>query len=202
MNVEYMKISPETIMVTNERGQFTERDIEYSDLDKGLILENNLEHLNKIIHELEHYVATGHPFDKDSYLANLEIPVFATFAAGTVGTLYNHDNMLILAAGIGVVLSAVSVLYTGICNASHLSTVKQKKEAYQAVLMKAYEIRSGVCEELKQLRGNVNFNEKEINQPISLLVDRHFVFDTESKLNEEYLNNVASRKLKKDLPIK
>ena len=52
MNVEYIKTSPDTILVTNERGQLDERDIQYSDLDKGLILENNLEYLNHIINKI------------------------------------------------------------------------------------------------------------------------------------------------------
>ena len=202
MNVEYMKISPDTIMVTNEHGQLSEVDIEYSDLDKGLILENNLEYLNNIIHELEHYVTIDHPFDKNNYLSNLEIPLFATFASATVGALYSQNDGFIIAAGLGGALGVLSVLYTGICNANHLHSVRQKKEAYKAVLIKAYEIRAGVVAELKKLRGNVDFNDKEINQPISLLTDKHFIFNTESELNEEYLNNVASRRLKKDLPIK
>ena len=202
MNVEYMKISPDTIMVTNEHGQFEERDIEYNDLDKGLVLENNLEHLNKIIHELEHYVSIDHFFDKEQYLANLEIPLFATFASAAVGTLYSQNDGYIIAAGLGGVLCALSVLYTGINNVKHLEDVKHKKEAYKEVLVKAYYIRSNIAARLRALRGNVEINDEEINRPISLLADKQFIFDVENELNNEYLNNVASRRLKKDLPIK
>ena len=202
MNKEYMKITPETIMVSNERGQLEERDIEYSNIDKALVLENNLEYLNRIIVELEHYVSIDHPFDKEKYYTNLEAPLMATFACATVGTLYSKEDGFIIAAGAGVAFCGLSMLYTGICNIDHLKDVKRKKEAYKEVLMKAYYIRANIVERLNSLRGNVDINDKEINIPISILEDKQFMYQVEEELNDVYLDNVSSRKLKKELPIK
>ena len=202
MNREYMKVTPEIVMVTNEYGNLEERKIEYNDLDKAFVLENNLEFVNKIIRDLENYISNNHPFDKNNYFYNVEIPLFGTFLAGVAGALYNHDTLFLSAICLGGVACALSGLYTGICNISYLKDEKHKKEAYQLVLEKAYTIRETIIEELKGLKNNIDFNDKGLFQSITLLEDARFIGLTEDALNEEYLNNVESKRLRRQLPIK
>ncbi len=202
MNKEFVQISEESFMVTNEDGQLEERDIEFSDIEKQLTLENNLEHINNIINDLEHYVGTNHKFDKESYFSSLEIPVVATFAGVAVGTLYNHDNLILGGVCVGAAWGALSLLYTGIKNVSYISDEKKKKEAYMAVLEKAYIIRSSIVREIQSLRSDKGLETNYINVPITILEDTDFVFSTKHTLNDEYKEHVYTKKLKKQLPIK
>ena len=202
MNVEFMQINDKSFMVTNEKGYIEERDIEFNDIEKQLTLENNFAHINNIINELEHYVGTTHKFDKESYLSSLEIPIVSTFAGVAVGTLYNHDNLVLGGVCVGAAWSALALIYTGIKNATHVSDEKKKKEAYQAVLEKAYIIRSSILTEMQSIRSNTGAKDNYINVPISILEDTDFMFSTKHTLNDEYKEHAHAKRLQKELPIK
>ena len=202
MNKEFMQIDDKSFVVTNESGFIEERNIEFSDIEKQLVLENNLDYISDIIDKLEKYVGTNHKFEKESYFSCLEIPVVATFAGVAVGTLYNHDNLILGGVCVGAAWSVLSLIYTGIKNATHVSDTKKKKEAYKAVLEKAYAIRNSIGKEMLSLKSDNGVETSYINVPISVLEDSDFVFSTKHTLNDEYKEHAHTRRLQKELPIK
>ena len=64
MNIEYMKTSPDTMIVTKDDGKIEERNISSSNIDEELQLENDIEYITKVIHDLYDKVETEmEPFE-------------------------------------------------------------------------------------------------------------------------------------------
>ena len=202
MNKEYIQTTPDTIMVTDTKGHIEEREVISSDIERELVLENNLEYLNNIILDLKKYIDGDDKFNKDAYLSSIEIPLFASFATVAVGTLYNNNNLFLGGLCLGGAGMAIALLGTSINNIRYKNDIKNKKAAYEIVLEKAYEIKNNINKELSLLRGGSKQTEFYPNIPISILEDQDFIFNTEYTLNNIYDNNVHSRRLKKQVPIK
>ena len=200
MNKGFIQTAPDTMIVTKENGGLEERKVENGNVEKKLILENNIEFINNIIITLECYVNSGKKLERDALLSSLEIPVSFTAAGAALGTLYNEPNLVGIGLGIGGICSILSLLCVGI---PRLNNVKHKKEAYQMVLERAYLIREKLVKEMIGLRGSGNLDEVQLNVPVAISEDNDFIKQTTESLNETYISNVPTRSLKKaqDLPF-
>jgi len=86
MNKEYIYLSDKEILVTDEKGHATKRDIESTDIHNLLLLENDLEKINKKIineeKEIHRYEESKLPLKEKIFLAAMPfivgtlIPVF------------------------------------------------------------------------------------------------------------------------------
>ena len=84
MNKEYIYLSNKEVLVSDEAGHLTKRDVESDNMSEMLSLENNLEDINKKIQELEEYIAGREELTKTGKGIILTLPFIFSFvcAAG------------------------------------------------------------------------------------------------------------------------
>ncbi len=201
MNQRYTKTSSDTMIVRKENGLLEQREIECSDINAQLTLENNLEYINGIIDDLENYIKNGQPFDLDKYLSSLETILFVTLGGTAVGVLYNEGKVLLGGLGVGTACCALTMLWAAIRKATFLQDVKKRKQAYRAVLEKAYIIKKHILNEIERVKSNGSLNDSQIYEPIVISEDISFINSTTMVLNEEYMRNMSSKRLQRKLPL-
>ena len=194
MYKEFVQTSPDTVLVKRDDWTYEERHIQCSDVERQLILENNLEYINNIIIKLEAFLDPDNKLELEALLSSLEFPVILTLTGSAMGALYNEKELIGLGLGIGGVVSLLSFICVGI---PRLNDAKHQKIAYQHVLEKAYIIRDSIEKELIGLRNSGLPDASKVDVPIRIFEDKDFMESTTKQLNNVYQSNVSTRKLQK-----
>ena len=201
MTTEFIKKSKDNVIVINDKGSSEERIIEVTDVERQLMLENNLEYIDNIINKLKDYIYSSQEFNLSDIISEYDIPIIVTMSGLAMGALFKEEKLLISGLGIGAAWWGLSILYAGINRASRLKNIKNRKAAYEVVLEKAYVIKEDILNELESLKGSAELDKNDINKIIPVLEDDSFINNTKDSLNEEYKNNVFTRKLQQELPF-
>ena len=212
MNKEYVYLSNEEVLVIDENGHATKRNIESDNMHDMLLLENDLEKINdtivkyeKIIHHEEEIKLTK----KDKIILAM-IPFVIGMSVYGIACLINPSVFsYIIPDTIGIALGTAAIDVSFVVSTRHHSN---HINGIKSGLSTAYQLREELEQRLSNIKEkskdfieqdvvNSNKNNPKINDVVILEEATQFCEEAQKKLNESYTTGygqiVKRLKLKK-----
>lgn len=175
MNKRYFCISSKKALVIDDKGNILKRNIDEADMSDLLLLENDLEKINKIIIKLEKIVSKGSEFElpkKEKIILSIVPFVLGMGFFGIAGlsdtTIYLNVIRVTTGVALGTVIVDLSFVIFNNCHIKHINGVKNE-------LLVAYQLKSDLEEKLGR------FEEISDN---SIIPDIEYLKKTNIKINE------------------
>ena len=204
MNKEYVYLSNEEVLVIDENGHATKRNIESDNMHDMLLLENDLEKINetiiryeKIIHQEEEIKLT-----KKEKVFFAMLPFIIGMSAYGITCLINPSVFsLIIPTTIGIALGTAAIDVSFVVGArlysNHINCIKSG-------LLTAYQLREELEQRLSNIKEkskdfieqdvvNSNKNNLKINDVVILEESTQFCEEAQKKLNESYTTGYGQK---------
>lgn len=197
MNKEYIYLSDKEILVTDEKGHATKRDIEGDNMHEVLLLENDLEQINSGISNLEKIIDNEEKskLSIKGKIVLATIPFIIPMTCYCIAGLFNPNlfSKIILTTN-AMALFAIMMDGTFIFATRHH---KEHINGIKSELTKAYQLKEELEQKLSNSKDKTNDsittnivklqeNNLKINDVIILEETTPFYEDAEKKLEEAY----------------
>ena len=204
MNKEYVYLSDKEVLVIDENGHATKRNIESDNMHDMLLLENDLEKINetiiryeKIIHQEEEIKSTK----KDKIILAMMPFIIGMSVYGIVclinPSVFSHIIPITIGIALGTAITDVSFVVSARLYSNHINGIKSG-------LSTAYQLR----EELEQRLSNIKEKSKDfieqdvvdsktnnpkINDVVILEESTQFCEEAQKQLNESYTTGYGQK---------
>lgn len=209
MNKEYIYLSSEELVVTDEQGHAKKRIVESDNMHDLLLTENDLEKINNLIKEIEDRI----DFDDKNKLNFIQkffvgtSPFWFTAILVLIGFVHYGPNGLMTSIDYISGLSA-GVILSGVIDVPIMLQNKKRKKHYEglkAELSKAYEIKEGLEKELEESKKKYKVQEQQQKEhtistqnDIVVLEDNTPAFDNIiTQLDDSYTDGYNQSKSKR-----
>lgn len=189
MNKEYMHISNNEIIVTDENGHLTKRVTDSADIQSELELENHLETVNNLIAELENKVSD---YDSRKVSKPEKVLLTASFIFAGIVCLIEPITELSTQIGLLIVAGSTSMVMaiSAVASKSNTRMINGAKQQLET----AYAIRDNLQKELIETRektkteNNNLQSENKTNEPITIKENSSYMGELYRQLDEAYVN--------------
>ena len=204
MNKEYVYLSNEEVLVIDENGHATKRNIESDNMHDMLLLENDLEKINetiiryeKIIHQEE-----MEEIKKKNKIILAMMPFIVGMSIYGIACLINPSVFsLIIPTTIGIALGTAAIDVPFVIGARHHSN---HINGIKSGLSTAYQLREELEQRLSNIKEkskdfieqdavNSNKNNPKINDVVILEESTQFCEEAQKKLNESYTTGYGQK---------
>ena len=212
MNKEYVYLSNEEVLVIDENGHATKRNIESDNMHDMLLLENDLEKINETIIRYEkiiHQEEMEEIKEKNKIILAM-MPFIVGMSIYGIACLINPSVFsLIIPTTIGIALGTAAIDVSFVVGArlysNHINCIKSG-------LLTAYQLREELEQRLSNIKEkskdfieqdavNSNKNNPKINDVVILEESTQFCEEAQKQLNESYTTGYGQKvkrlKLKK-----
>ena len=192
-------------VVTDENGETELRNyMPYSDMAKVFIIENRIELLDKIIEDLNNNILDNKERMDNTFKGKRYLQLFATelsliTAFASLCALTNHGDIASYGIYIGSYLIPAGIGANALYDFLTVVETEDLKKAYDALREKAIDLKMNLVKEYMSLPISYDNNYMANNSDIVFRVpsDEEFARETNGILNEEYKNNVWTKRLRK-----
>lgn len=194
MNKEYIGISSDSIIVSDENGKISKRNV-CCDIEKLLVLENNLEFIDKTIAELESFNKYPRKVKLDLFKTAFHIGLYGIPAAAFAST-GNYKT----AAGlmtIGLFLTLYDPIGKTIFELIKQNNINKVDDAYKKVIQEALKIRAEVTSDIASVKHSSNKQDIiSMRTPIKIEKDDEFLNYASYQFGAVFKNTIQNQRLR------
>lgn len=193
MNKEYIGIYDGVIAVSDEKGKITRRPV-CCDINKLLVLENDLEYINSVIKDLENFkkYTPEYKFNYVSVLVKLGLFGMASFGFA----IADQEDTAIRFMIVGAILTIFDPILKDIVQHNDY---KKVNEAYDLVLKHAYQLKTATERLIAETKEHTNRTTNiSVKTPVKIEPDYELIDEYKSQFTEKFNSAVKSPRLRRN----